>query len=198
VRFTPVAELPGLILVEPTVYEDERGFFLESYHSRKFAEGGISEVFVQDNHSRSVHGVLRGLHFQHPDAQGKLVRVTRGEVFDVAVDIRVGSPTFGRWYGVVLSAENRRQLYIPPGFAHGFLVTGDEADFLYKCTVHYRREHDRVLAWNDPALAIPWPIAEPLLSPKDASAPTLAELEAAGVLPRYDRAGFGHPARVPG
>jgi dTDP-4-dehydrorhamnose 3,5-epimerase len=185
VRFTPAAELPEIILIEPRVHSDERGFFLESYHYQRFAAAGLDMAFVQDNHSRSAYGVLRGLHFQHPRGQGKLVRVTRGEIFDVAVDIRIGSPTFGQWYGTLLSEENRRQLYIPPNFAHGFMVTSEEADVLYKCTELYYPEGEGVLAWDDPALAIEWPTAEPKLSQKDANGTTLHELQRAGKLPSY-------------
>jgi dTDP-4-dehydrorhamnose 3,5-epimerase len=187
VRFTPAAELDDVILIEPRVHTDERGFFLESYHQRKFAEAGFRVEFVQENHSRSVHGVLRGLHFQHPRGQGKLVRVIRGEIFDVAVDIRIGSPTFGRWIGARLSEENRRQLYIPPDFAHGFVVTSPEADVVYRCTEFYHPEDEGGLAWDDPALAIDWPIEEPILSRKDSAGMTLRELERAGKLPTYRR-----------
>jgi dTDP-4-dehydrorhamnose 3,5-epimerase len=191
VRFTPAAELPDVILIEPRVHADDRGFFLESYHREKFAEAGLPAEFVQDNHSRSLHGVLRGLHFQAPRGQGKLVRVVRGEIYDVAVDIRVGSPTFGHWVGVQLSAENRHQLYIPPDFAHGFAVTSAEADVVYKCTEIYHPGDEGILAWNDPTLAIPWPITEPRLSEKDAHGTTLRDLERAGRLPHYH-----HPSGV--
>jgi dTDP-4-dehydrorhamnose 3,5-epimerase len=186
VQFTSPPDLPGIVLVEPAVHGDHRGFFLESYHQARFAAAGLDLPFVQDNHSRSAQGVLRGLHFQHPRGQGKLVRVVRGEVFDVAVDIRLGSPTFGRWFGARLSEANRRQLYIPPGFAHGFVVTAPEADVLYKCTEFYHPEHDHALCWNDPRVGVRWPVGDPTLSAKDAAAPTLEELERQGVLPRYD------------
>jgi dTDP-4-dehydrorhamnose 3,5-epimerase len=174
-KFHPTP-LPGVLLVEPTVFTDPRGFFMETYHAPKFAEGGISESFVQDNHSRSVKDTLRGLHYQIERPQGKLVRVVAGEVFDVAVDIRQGSPTFGRWHGVNLSADNRLQLYVPPGFAHGFCVVSDTADVIYKCTDVYAPKGERTIRWDDPGLAIAWPVARPLLSEKDAAAPTLAEM----------------------
>lgn len=171
--------LPGVKLIEPKVFADGRGFFLESWNARKFADAGIDCHFVQDNHSRSIRGVLRGLHYQVRDPQGKLVRVTRGAVFDVAVDIRRSSPHFGRWVGYELSEANRRMLWVPPGFAHGFLVLSDGADFLYKCTSLYAPAHDRSIAWNDPAIGIDWPVdVTPLLSPKDAAAPLLAAAEA--------------------
>jgi dTDP-4-dehydrorhamnose 3,5-epimerase len=168
--------LPGVVVVEPQVFEDARGFFMETYHAPKFAEAGISEAFVQDNHSRSVKDTLRGLHYQIERPQGKLVRVVAGEVFDVAVDIRQGSPTFGRWHGVNLSADNRLQLYVPPGFAHGFCVVSDTADVIYKCTDVYAPKGERTIRWDDPELAVAWPVARPLLSEKDAAAPTLAEM----------------------
>ncbi|MFQ5889933.1 MAG: dTDP-4-dehydrorhamnose 3,5-epimerase [Gemmatimonadota bacterium] len=180
-----IDDLPGLLLVEPVVYGDSRGFFLESYQRERYRRGGIAETFVQDNHSRSERGTLRGLHFQSPHAQGKLVRASAGEVFDVVVDVRVGSPGFGRWFGTYLSAENHMQLYIPPGFAHGFMVTSDWADFQYKCTEYYHPESEHALIWNDPALRIEWPVERPSLSAKDAAGRTLEELEASGVLPRY-------------
>jgi len=175
VKFHPTP-LAGVVRIEPTVFTDPRGFFMETYHAPKFAAGGIAAAFVQDNHSRSVRGTLRGLHFQVGRPQGKLVRVVAGEVFDVAVDIRRGSPTFGRWHGVNLSEENRLQLYIPPGFAHGFCVVSDTADVIYKCTDVYSPQGERTIRWDDPALAIAWPVPEPLLSEKDAAAPTLAEM----------------------
>ena len=169
--------IPGLLLVEPRLFGDERGFFFESYSKALFdaAVGGRID-FVQDNHSRSAKGVLRGLHYQlPPKAQGKLLRVTLGAIWDVAVDIRPGSPTFGRWEGIELSAENRRQLWVPPGFAHGFVTVSDAAELLYKTTDYYAPEQERAVAWDDPALAIPWPIeAAPTLSAKDAAAPPLA------------------------
>ncbi|NJK40681.1 MAG: dTDP-4-dehydrorhamnose 3,5-epimerase [Acaryochloridaceae cyanobacterium SU_2_1] len=171
------ASLEGILRIEPQVFTDDRGFFLESYHAQKCAEAGLCHTFVQDNHSSSSQGTLRGLHFQRQYPQGKLVRVVLGEVFDVAVDIRLGSPTFGQWYGEYLSAENYQQLFIPPGFAHGFLVTSDRAEFLYKCTEYYRPEDDYGLRWNDPSLAIDWPVTEPLLSAKDAALPCLTEIQ---------------------
>ncbi len=163
--------LPGVLVVEPTVFEDERGFFFESYHYKRYAEHGIDATFVQDNHSRSVHGTLRGLHYQVNPGQGKLVRVVVGEVFDVAVDIRFGSPTFGKWFGTYLSAKNKKQMYIPVGFAHGFCVTSDVAEFEYKCTDYYSPKDERGILWNDPALAIEWPIQNPILSEKDKKNP---------------------------
>jgi dTDP-4-dehydrorhamnose 3,5-epimerase len=172
---TPLA-IPDVLLIEPRVFEDERGFFYESYNQKAFdAAVGYPVQFVQDNHSRSVQGTLRGLHYQlPPHAQGKLVRVTAGEVFDVAVDIRKDSPTFGQWVGETLSVGNRRQLWVPPGFAHGFLVLSEVAEFQYKCTEFYASEYEESIRWNDPELAIEWPITEllrsPLLSDKDRSA----------------------------
>jgi dTDP-4-dehydrorhamnose 3,5-epimerase len=174
--------LPGVLLIEPKVFGDDRGFFLETFHQKRYAEGGISLPFVQDNWSRSVRGTLRGLHFQDPNPQGKLVQVVAGAVFDVAVDVRVGSPAFGKWVGYELTAENKRQLWVPPGFAHGFCVLSDTADFVYKCTALYSPEHDRGVQWNDPEIGIAWPIREPLLSKKDAALP---RLNAAPVLPRF-------------
>ena len=173
--FEPQA-IPEVILVKPAVHRDERGFFLESYQVEKYREGGIDVAFVQDNHSRSERGTLRGLHGQSPHWQGKLVRVVAGEVFDVAVDARVGSPTFGRHVSAVLSAENFHQLYVPPGFLHGFVVTSETAEFEYKCTERYYPEDDFGVAWNDPDLAIPWPLENPTLSKKDANAPRLSEV----------------------
>lgn len=173
--------LDGALILEPKVFGDARGFFLESYNRRDFAAAtGLDVDFVQDNHSRSRRGVLRGLHYQIRQPQGKLVRVARGAVFDVAVDIRRSSPTFGRWAGVELSEDNQRQLWIPPGLAHGFLVLSESADFLYKTTDWYAPEHERGIAWNDPAIGIEWPldaIGEPLLSDKDRAAPPLAQAE---------------------
>jgi dTDP-4-dehydrorhamnose 3,5-epimerase len=171
--------LPGVKLIEPKVFGDARGFFLESWNARSFADAGLDLPFVQDNHSRSARGVLRGLRYQLQNPQGKLVRVTAGAVFDVAVDIRRSSPHFGQWVGYELSAENHRMLWIPPGFAHGFLVLSESADFLYKCTSLYDPPSDRGLRWNDPAIGIAWPglNGEPLLSAKDAVAPLLADAE---------------------
>ena len=172
--------IPGLLILEPKAFGDARGFFMESYNAKAFAEAtGLTPNFVQDNHSRSGKGVLRGLHYQIEQAQGKLVRVTRGSVFDVAVDLRKSSPTFGKWVGVELSEENNRQLWIPPGFAHGFLVTSDSADFLYKTTDYYAPQFERSLAWNDPTVGVEWPLAgaAPLLSAKDIAGKPLAECE---------------------
>ncbi|MDW8323588.1 MAG: dTDP-4-dehydrorhamnose 3,5-epimerase [Burkholderiales bacterium] len=170
--------LPGVLILEPKVFGDARGFFLESYNERTFAELGLPTRFVQDNHSRSARGVLRGLHYQIRQPQGKLVQVVRGAVFDVAVDLRRGSPTFGRWEGVELSEHNQRMLWVPPGFAHGFYVLSELADFLYKTTDFYAPEHERAIRWDDPDLAIAWPLAgEPLLSAKDRAAPSLREAE---------------------
>jgi len=161
--------LPDVLILEPKVFGDERGFFFESFNARRFAEAtGLHPEFVQDNHSRSAKGVLRGLHYQVQQAQGKLVRVTAGEVFDVAVDLRRSSPTFGQWVGVHLSAENKRQLWVPEGFAHGFVVLSEFAEFLYKTTDYYAPEHERSIRWDDPTLAIDWPLTDaPQLSAKD-------------------------------
>ena len=176
-QITPTA-LPDVLLVEPKVFGDERGFFFESWNRRAFAAAGIDAGFVQDNHSRSGRGVLRGLHYQIEHAQGKLVRVTEGEVFDVAVDLRRSSPSFGRSVGVVLSATNRRMLWIPPGFAHGFVVLSESAEFLYKATDYWHPQHERTLLWSDPALHIDWPLAgAPTLAAKDAAGMLLADAE---------------------
>jgi len=173
--------LEGVAIIEPKVFGDARGFFYESFNERRFLElTGLaaSTRFVQDNHSKSAHKVLRGLHYQIQQAQGKLVRVTAGEVFDVAVDIRKSSPTFGRWFGVTLSAENRRQLWIPAGFAHGFVVTSDSAEFLYKTTDYWAPQHERCIAWNDPAVGIEWPFeGEPVMSAKDKEGKLLKDAE---------------------
>lgn len=162
-------ELPGVIILEPKVFGDQRGFFFESFNARSFADAtGLQREFVQDNHSRSAKGVLRGLHYQVQQAQGKLVRVTAGEVYDVAVDLRRSSPTFGKWVGTLLSAENKRQLWVPEGFAHGFVVLSTFAEFLYKTTDYYAPEHERCIRWDDPTLAIDWPLdGAPQLSAKD-------------------------------
>ncbi len=170
-------ELPGVIVVEPHVYRDERGFFLETFHAPRYREGGIDAHFVQDNHSYSTRGTLRGLHGQQPHPQGKLLRVIEGEVFDVVVDVRRGSPAFGRFVSVVLSADNFRQIYVPPGLIHGFCVTSDVAQVEYKCTEVYHPEAEFSVAWDDPALGIPWPVDAPILSKKDAQAPLLCEVE---------------------
>jgi dTDP-4-dehydrorhamnose 3,5-epimerase len=175
VRFVQT-DLPGVLVIEPDVHQDPRGFFLETYHAAKYREGGIEAPFVQDNHSRSVRGTLRGLHLQPGRPQGKLIRVIEGEIYDVAVDVRRQSPTFGRWVAVTLSAENFKQCYVPPGFAHGFCVLSPDAQVEYKCTDLYEPAGEIGVAWNDPTLAIPWPIAQPLLSDRDRRNPTLAEL----------------------
>ncbi|HFD79169.1 MAG TPA: dTDP-4-dehydrorhamnose 3,5-epimerase [Gammaproteobacteria bacterium] len=167
-KVTPM-EIPEVLLIEPDVFGDRRGFFLESWHRKKYAAAGLDVDFVQDNHSRSGRGVLRGLHYQLQQPQGKLVRVVTGKVFDVAVDIRRGSPTFGRWVGVELSGDNHRQLYVPPGFAHGFCVLSDSADFLYKCTDFYAPEYEHGILWNDPDIGIDWPGADFQVSDKDAA-----------------------------
>ena len=174
-RFHPTA-LPGVVLIEPDVYRDARGFFLETYHERKYAEGGILGPFVQDNHSYSSRGTLRGLHAQRTRPQGKLVRAAEGEMFDVAVDIRRGSPSFGKWVGFVLSGKNFRQLWIPPGFAHGFCVLSEMVHVEYKCTDFYDKADELTVAWADPAIGIAWPIEVPILSARDAAAPRLAEI----------------------
>ena len=178
---TASTTLPSVLVVEPTVYGDDRGFFSESWNRREFSAAvGLDVQFVQDNHSRSSAGVVRGLHYQLPPfGQGKLVRAVTGELFDVAVDIRRGSPTFGEWFGVVLSAENHKPLWIPPGFAHGFQVLSESADLLYKTTEYYSPEHDRSIRWNDPEIAIDWPggTADALVSEKDLSAPFLSDAD---------------------
>ena len=169
--------IPGIILIEPTVHRDDRGFFLESYRESEYRDGGIRARFVQDNHSSSVKDTLRGLHGQNPNPQGKLVRVIEGEIFDVSVDVRRGSPTYGEHFATRLSADNFHQLYIPPGVLHGFLVTSDVAQVIYKCTDFYRPEADFSVAWNDPELDITWPIESPILSEKDRCAPRLEDVE---------------------
>ena len=174
---TPIKDA---VLIEPQVFGDARGFFLETWQSEKFAAAGITATFVQDNHSRSSQWTLRGLHFQVEQTQGKLVRVTTGSVFDVIVDLRRSSPSFGNWWGVELSADNHRMLWVPPGLAHGILVTSDVADFLYKCTDLYSPAHERTLAWNDPKLAIPWPLppgTNPKLSAKDSQGASFEKIE---------------------
>ena len=171
-------KLKDCVIIEPKVFGDDRGFFLETFQlSRYRDEAGIALPFVQDNHSRSSRGVLRGLHFQKTKPQGKLVRVVKGEVFDVAVDIREGSSTFGEWEGVILSEENKRQFWVPPGFAHGFVVLSDVADFEYKCTDYYDPTDEGSILWSDPGLGITWPLSDPILSQKDISAPLLADLQ---------------------
>jgi len=177
--------LPGVLLIEPRVFGDARGCFFEIWRADRYAERGMASDFVQDNFSLSRRGTLRGLHFQEPSAQAKLTSVLHGAVFDVAVDIRRGSPTFGRWYGVELSDANRLQLFIPAGFAHGFCVLSEAAHFHYKCSTYYRPEHEQAIRWNDPDIGIAWPIADPILSSKDAVAPLLGQVPR---LPAYDSA----------
>ncbi|WP_372834951.1 dTDP-4-dehydrorhamnose 3,5-epimerase [Pontibacterium sp.] len=170
-------EIPGVVVIEPVVHGDERGFFLETFQARRYSE--VAEIglpFVQDNYSRSAKGVLRGLHFQKLRPQGKLVRVVRGEVYDIAVDIREGSPTFGRWFGTILNEDNKKQLWVPPGLAHGFVVLSDIADFEYKCTDYYDPADEGCLAWDDPDIGIEWPVDSPVLSSKDQEGLLLAEL----------------------
>lgn len=176
--------IPGVVIIEPRVFEDPRGFFMETYHREKFAEAGIRCDFVQDNHSRSRRGTLRGLHYQLRQPQAKLCRVVRGEVLDVVVDIRRGSPTFGKWTTVVLSADNRREIFVPRGFAHGFAVLSDTADFVYKCDDFYLPGDEKGILWNDPELGIEWSIEAPILSEKDRVNPRLSELPAED-LPLY-------------
>ncbi|MBO9663758.1 dTDP-4-dehydrorhamnose 3,5-epimerase [Dokdonella sp.] len=177
-------DLPGVVVIEPAVFGDARGYFYESFNARKFADAGLDLRFVQSNVSRSAHGVLRGLHYQWPNPQGKFVSVLEGEVYDVAVDIRAGSPTFGRWAAAILSAENKRHFWIPEGFAHGFAVLSDHATFAYQCTALYDAAADAGVRWDDAAIGIDWPIAKPTLSDKDAKAPFLADVPRAK-LPTY-------------
>lgn len=170
--------ISGPLIIEPRVFGDARGFFMETWNAAAFAQAGLNVAFVQDNHSRSQKGVLRGLHFQNPGAQGKLVRVTRGAVFDVAVDLRASSPTFGQWVGVELSADNNRMFWVPEGFAHGFLTLEDDTDFLYKCTAPYAPQSEHTLAWDDPAVGVAWPVAglDPIISDKDARGLALGDV----------------------
>jgi len=175
--------LPGVLIIEPRVFRDERGFFFETYHAERYRDAGLDVTFVQDNHSRSVRGTLRGLHWQVERPQGKLVRVLFGEIFDVAVDIRVDSPTFGDWVGVSLSADNFRQAWIPPGFAHGFCVTSEVAEVEYKCTDFYDPPSERGLIWNDPEVGIDWPITDPILSARDQRHPGLSALRQMASVP---------------
>ncbi|CAH0497941.1 dTDP-4-dehydrorhamnose 3,5-epimerase [Novosphingobium sp. CECT 9465] len=172
--------IPGPLIIEPKVFGDERGFFLETWNNAAFAQAGLNLQFVQDNHSRSKKGVLRGMHFQNPEPQGKLVRVVRGAVYDVAVDLRRSSPTFGKWTGVTLSAENKRMFWVPEGFAHGFLTLEDDTDFLYKCTAPYAPQNEASLAWDDPAVGIEWPLGDiqPQISAKDAAGLSLDKVQA--------------------
>lgn len=172
--------IEGLVIIEPKVFGDNRGYFMETYNYEDFKAAGLGMTFVQDNQSKSIRGVLRGMHFQKKHPQGKLVRVIKGEVFDVGIDLRKGSPTYGKWYGVLLSEENKKQFYVPEGFAHGFLVVSEEAEFVYKCTDFYHPEYEGGIAWNDPDVGIEWPIdgiEEVLLSEKDKKAPRLSELK---------------------
>jgi dTDP-4-dehydrorhamnose 3,5-epimerase len=178
-------ELPGVLVLEPRTFSDDRGYFLETWHETRYSELGLSERFVQDNLSFSRRDVLRGLHFQHPNGQGKLVFAIQGEIFDVAVDIRVGSPTYGKWVGETLSGGTMRQIYIPPGFAHGFAVLSDSALVAYKCTEYYSPTHESSLRWDDQALGIKWPVANPIVSAKDQDAPRLAEISR-DRLPRFE------------
>lgn len=178
-------KIPGIRIVDPQVYADPRGFFFEAWHRERYAQAGIPGTFVQDNVSRSTRDTLRGLHLQEPNGQGKLVQVLDGEVYDVAVDVRLGSPTFGLWEGFTLSAANRRQLYLPPGLAHGFCVLSDSALFAYKCTDFYRRDVEFSVRWNDPDIGIEWPVASPILSSKDAEAPRLSAI-GRDRLPKWD------------
>jgi len=182
VRVTTI-DIPGVLVIEPKVFRDRRGFFVETYHVQRYEDAGITERFVQDNYSRSVRSTLRGLHFQEPHAQGKLVMAVEGTVYDVVVDVRKGSPSFGKWYGAELSAENLWQIYVPPGCAHGFCVISETAAFMYKCTDYYSPEDERGVLWNDPALGIAWPVYQPILSAKDQAYPILAQMEAE--LPLY-------------
>lgn len=175
--------LPGVLVLEPRVFRDERGFFIETFSTREISGSSVASNFVQDNHSRSSRGVLRGLHYQLHSPQGKLVHVARGRVFDVAVDIRVGSPTFGKWFGIELDDENLKSLWVPPGFAHGFCVLSETADVIYKCTALYDAKDDRGVAWNDPAIGIEWPTDSPLVSEKDTGYEGLSE--ARRDLPRF-------------
>lgn len=176
-KFMPT-RIPEVVLIEPQVFGDERGFFMETWHAQKFADAGLPSQFVQDNHSKSARGILRGLHYQLQQPQGKLVRVVAGEVFDVAVDLRRHSPSFGQWVGEYLSADNKRMLWVPPGFAHGFYVTSESAEFVYKCTDFYAPQHEQALRWDCADLAIDWPLVDgqpPCLSAKDAAAPGFAD-----------------------
>ena len=169
-------QLPGVVILHPNVFADDRGFFMETYNQVFFGDQGLPDQFVQDNHSRSSKGVLRGLHYQYPQWQGKLVRVINGEIFDVAVDIRRDSPDFGKWVGVYLSETNHQQLYVPPGYAHGFCVVSDVADVVYKCTTVYKPQDDAAIRWNDSEIGIEWPVKNPLVSDKDRQAPLLSEI----------------------
>jgi dTDP-4-dehydrorhamnose 3,5-epimerase len=178
-------ELPGVLLVTPDVFADPRGFFVETYHEERYARAGMTERFVQDNHSRSARGTLRGLHAQRTRPQAKLVRCIQGLIWDVAVDIRQGSPTFGRWVGAELGADTATQIYVPKGFAHGFAVLSGTAEVEYKCSDYYAPQDQFTIRWDDPQLAVAWPLKDPLLSAKDAQAPLLKELAAGGILPQF-------------
>jgi dTDP-4-dehydrorhamnose 3,5-epimerase len=183
--------LPEVLIIEPAVHRDDRGYFVETYHARRYAEAGLAVTFVQDNQSRSVRGTLRGLHWQVEHAQGKLVRALSGEIFDVAVDIRPDSPRFGQWVGVTISAESFQQIYVPPGFAHGFCVTSEIAEVEYKCTDFYTPSAERGLIWNDPEVGIEWPDVTPILSARDQKHPTLAQLRTMdNALPEERRVGW--------
>lgn len=188
--------LEGVVIVEPKRFGDERGFFAETFQASRYREAGIAGPFVQDNFSHSERGVLRGLHYQIQNPQGKLVSVVQGEVFDVAVDIRVNSPTFGEWVGVSLSGENGRQLYVPPGFAHGFCVVSETADFTYKCTDYYNPAAERSILWNDPDLAIDWPVTSPAISAKDAQGSPLRSAELFGLHDLIEPPATGEPATL--
>ncbi len=170
-------KLPGVLILEPDVYPDDRGYFLETWNSNRYRQAGIPGSFVQDNISFSKKGILRGLHFQYPQSQGKLIQVLSGEVMDVVVDIRAGSPTYGQWFGEALSESNHKQMYVPPGFAHGYCVTSETALFSYKCTDYYNPATEHGIIWNDPDIGIEWPIEQPALSPKDKTYPRLKDLE---------------------
>jgi dTDP-4-dehydrorhamnose 3,5-epimerase len=177
--------LPGVVIIKPKLHEDPRGFFMETYRAETLVKAGVHDSFVQDNHARSARGVLRGLHYQLRRPQAKLCRVVSGEVFDVAVDIRLGSPTFGQWVGVTLSEQNKLQIYVPRGFAHGYVVRSDSADFLYKCSDYYDPHDDRGVLWSDPAIGIAWEVAGPTVSAKDQELPRLADIPL-NMLPRFE------------
>jgi dTDP-4-dehydrorhamnose 3,5-epimerase len=179
------SDLPGVLIIKPPHFADHRGFFMETHHRERYAEAGLDRAFVQDNHSRSKKHVLRGLHYQLSRPQGKLVFVISGEIFDVAADIRKGSPTFGKWTGAYLSDENKHQIYVPEGFAHGFVVLSNVADVVYKCTDFYAPGDERGIYWADPSIAIDWPIKDPILSDKDQKCPPLFDADAAGHLPSF-------------
>ena len=189
-KLEPHEVLRDVLVIEPKVFGDARGFFLETYNQQRYAEAGLDVRFVQDNMSSSKRGILRGMHLQHPRGQGKLVSVVVGAVFDVALDVRRGSPTFGKWAGFELTGDNHRQVYIPPGFAHGFCVLSEQAIFAYKCTDFYRPDAELGVIWNDPAVGIEWPVSSPELSDKDRAHRRLADIEASD-LPSYDSAGEG-------